>query len=195
MHKKWHRLPRETHPSGCGGRFKRVLCVLLSWGLFFFGCSIPAITAQARPTKATISYDDGIPDEYREYFDEIGNEFGICPELLESISYHEPRFIPNVKNKNCYGLMQVNVKVHAERMKKYGYTEDDMLTAYPNIYVAADLLTELFDTYGDDDPIILLLYSGAGWDAVQRYKENGFITDYVDDVLTKSAEYERIHGK
>lgn len=195
MHKKWHHLPRETHPSGCGGRFKRVLCVLLSWGLFFFGCSIPAITAQARPTKATISYDDGIPDEYREYFDEIGNEFGICPELLESIAYHESRFFPDVKNKNCYGLMQVNVKVHAERIKKYGYTEDDMLTAYPNIFVAADLLAELFENYGDDDPIILLLYSGAGWDAVQRYKENGFITDYVDDVLTKSAEYERIHGK
>ena len=91
--------------------------------------------------------------------------------------------------------MQVNVKVHAERIKKYGYTEDDMLTAYPNIKVAADLLAELFENYGDDDPIILLLYSGAGWDAVERYKENGFITDYVDDVLTKSAEYERIHGK
>lgn len=195
MHKKWHHLPRETHPSGCGGRFKRVLCVLLSWGLFFFGCSIPSITSEAKQTKATISYDDGIPDEYREYFDEIGAEFLICPELLESIAFHESRFIPNVTNKNCYGLMQVNVKVHAERMKKYGYTEDDMLTAYPNIKVAADLLAELFENYGDDDPIILLLYSGAGWDAVERYKENGFITDYVDDVLTKSAEYERIHGK
>lgn len=195
MHKKWHHLPRETHPSGCGGRFKRVLCVLLSWGLFFFGCSNPSITSEAKQTKATISYDDGIPDEYREYFDEIGAEFGLCPELLESIAYHESRFFPDVKNKSCYGLMQVNVKVHAERIKKYGYTEDDMLTAYPNIKVAADLLAELFENYGDDDPIILLLYSGAGWEAVDRYKENGFITDYVDDVLTKSAEYERIHGK
>lgn len=195
MQIKWHPLPRETHPSGCGGRIKRVLCLILSWGIFFFGCSIPAITAQAKQTKATISYDDGIPDEYREYFDEIGAEFGLCPELLESISYHESRFIPDVKNKNCYGLMQVNVKVHAERMKKYGYTEADMLTAYPNIKVAADLLAEHFENYGDDDPIILLLYSGAGWDAVDRYKENGFITDYVDDVLTKSAEYERLHGK
>lgn len=190
MQIKWHPLPRELR-----GRIKRVICLSLSWGIFFFGCSIPAITAQAKQQKATISYDDGIPDEYREYFDEIGAEFSICPELLESIAYYESRFFPDVKNKSCYGLMQVNVKVHAERIKKYGYTEDDMLTAYPNIKVAADLLAELFENYGDDDPIILLLYSGAGWDAVDRYKENGFITDYVDDVLTKSAEYERIHGK
>lgn len=190
MQIKWHPLPRELR-----GRIKRVICLSLSWGLFFLGQSVQSITTQAKQTKATISYDDGIPDEYREYFDEIGAEFLVCPELLESIAYHESRFIPDVKNKNCYGLMQVNVKVHADRMKKYGYTEDDMLTAYPNIKVAADLLAELFENYGDDDPIILLLYSGAGWDAVERYKENGFITDYVDDVLTKSAEYERIHGK
>ena len=70
-----------------------------------------------------------------------------------------------------------------------------MLTAYANIYVAADLLAELFQTYGDDDPIILLLYSGAGWEAVEKYKENSFITEYVDEILTKSAYYERIHGK
>jgi hypothetical protein len=63
------------------------------------------------------------------------------------------------------------------------------------IKVAADYLADLFEAYGDDDPIILLLYSGSGWDAVEKYKENGFMTQYVSDVLARSAEYERLHGK
>ena len=44
-------------------------------------------------------------------------------------------------------------------------------------------------------PIVLSLYSGAGWDAVENYKEYGMMTDYVEDILTRSARYERLHGK
>lgn len=139
--------------------------------------------------------DDGIPKEIKEYCEEIGEEFDICPELLEAIAWHESRFIPTVKNKNCWGLCQINVKVHATRIEKYDYTSEDMLTSYANIKVAADLLAELYETYGDDNPIVLSLYAGAGWDAVEKYKEYGFLTPYVDEILTKSAYYERLHGK
>lgn len=89
----------------------------------------------------------------------------------------------------------MNIKVHAQRIEKYDYTEDDMLTAYPNIKVAADYLQELFTTFGDDDPLILLYYSGAGWDAIKDYKEYSFVTEYVDEILKRSANYERLHGK
>ena len=138
---------------------------------------------------------DGIPKEIKEYCEEIGTEKNICPEILESIAYHESRFIPTVKNKNCWGLCQVNVKIHADRIEKCGFTQEDMLTAYANIYVAADLLAELYATYGDDNPIVLSLYAGEGWKAVERYKEYGFMTQIVSDILEKSAEYERLHGK
>lgn len=139
--------------------------------------------------------EDGIPEEIKRDCEEIGPEFDICPELLEAIAWHESRFIPDVKNKNCFGLCQVNVKIHANRLEKYDYTEDDMLTSYANIYVAADYLSELFRTYGDDDPLILLMYSGAGWKKIEQYKEYSFITNDVDEILTRSAYYERLHGK
>lgn len=174
---------------------KRVLCFIIIWGIFFSGQSAKIINAEAYPIKASIVYDDGIPEDIREYCDEIGAEFNICPELLESIAYQESRFIQDVKSGNYYGLMQVNVKIHKARIDKYGYCADDMLSAYPCIKVAADYLADLFEAYGDDDPIILLLYSGSGWDAVKKYKENGFMTQYVSDVLARSAEYERLHGK
>lgn len=193
------RLTRRKHlsrePLKGGGSALRVLSFVVVVGMFLSGFSVQTIKAQAYPIKPEIQYNDGIPDDIREYCEEIGAEFDICPELLESIAYQESRFIPNVKNKNCWGLMQVNVKVHAERIKKCGYVKEDMLESYPCIYVAADLLADLFEHYGDDDPIILMLYSGAGWDAVELYKEQGTMTDYCFDVLTRSAEYERIHGK
>lgn len=139
--------------------------------------------------------DYGIPEEIKSYCDEIGAEFDICPELLEAIAWRESRFIPDVKNKNCFGLCQVNIKIHSDRLDKYGYTQEDMLTAYANIQIAADYLLELFSTYGDDDAIILLLYSGAGSKAIEKYKEFCIIPEYVDEILTLSAFYERLHGK
>lgn len=181
-----------------GGGIMQRLKVLA--GGFLIGCILSSHTTALAYDQGNLQdpftiQDDGIPTEIKNYCDEIGAEFNICPELLEAIAWHESRFIPSVKNKNCWGLCQINIKIHSKRLEKYDYTEKDMLTEYANIYVAADLLAELFETYGDDDPIILLLYSGAGWDAVEKYKEYGFITKYVDEILTKSAYYERIHGK
>lgn len=198
MGDKRQHLPRGTHrsPEGkwirCVGKIKCALCIFLCWGCLITGLSVRVIRSEA---AASCQNDDGIPKDIKEYCEEIGTEFNICPELLEAIAWHESRFIPTVKNKNCWGLCQVNVKIHADRITKYDYTEDDMLEAYPNIKVAADYLAELYETYGDDNPIILSLYSGAGWEAVEKYKEYGFLTKYVNDILTRSANYERLHGK
>lgn len=195
--KRAHHLPRGAHQclegkrTKCEGMKRSVLRFILCWGLLIIGLSVQTIRSEA----AASIQDDGIPKEIREYCEEIGAEKNICPEILEAIAYHESRFIPTVKNKNCWGLCQVNVKIHADRIEKCGFTQEDMLTAYANIYVAADYLAELYETYGDDNPIILSLYSGAGWEAVEKYKEYGFLTKYVDDILTRSANYERLHGK
>ena len=192
-----HHLPRGTQRVQRGkgrrrvGMIKSALQFFLCWGIIIIGLSVQSIRSEA----AASNPDDDIPKEIKEYCEEIGAEFNICPELLEAIAWHESRFIPTVTNKNCYGLMQVNVKIHAERIEKYGYTADDMLEAYPNIKVAADYLAELYETYGDDNPIVLSLYSGAGWKAVENYKEYGFMTAYVNDILTRWGEYERLHGK
>lgn len=189
-----HHRPRGTHQrlegkrTRCVGMKKRCIAIFLL-GIFFFGHSV-----QIR-AEAAASIENEIPEQIKKDCEEIGAEYDICPELLEAIAYNESRFIEDVTNKNCWGLCQVNVKIHVDRIEKYGYTEDDMLTAYPNIKVAADYLAELYSTYGDDNPIVLTLYSGAGWAAVEKYKEYGTMTEYVKNVLSRSAEYERLHGK
>lgn len=174
------------------GVLKKV--IFLCWVGLFAGLLFQPIRSEAKAICQTPHYEDGIPEEIRILCEQIGEEFEICPELLESMAYQESRFIPTVRSKNYYGLMQINVKIHKDRIEKYGWTADDMFDPEKNLTVAADLLKELYDTYGDDNPIVLSLYSG-NWKAVKKYKEYGFLTTYVDDVLTRSAEYERIHGK
>lgn len=198
------RAKEQLHPGGtsqgpggkgprCWGAMKKVFAIFLLGGGLFAGILVQLIRSEATCLSRT-SYDDGIPDEIREYCEIIGAEFDICPELLEAMAYNESRFIPTVKNKNCHGLMQINVKIHADRIEKYGWAADDMMDPYKNITVAADILAELYETYGDDNPIVLSIYSG-NWKAVSKYKEYGFLTPYVNEVLTRSAQYERLHGK
>ena len=113
---------------------------------------------------------------------------------MEAIAFRESRFKADAENKNCKGLMQINVKIHKKRIEKYGWTEADMLDPYKNLMLAADYLAELYELYGDDNPIVLSIYSG-NYKAVNKYKEYGIMCDYAEKVLNQSAEYERIHGK
>ena len=168
--------------------------IILMMGIFF-GAFLSPINAKANSQGVASIYEDGIPVKIRIYCEVIGNEFDICPELLEAMAYHESRFTVDATNGKHKGLMQVNTEVHAERLIKYGYTESDMTSnAYANILVAADYLAELYETYGDENPIVLSVYSG-NWKAVSDYKEYGWLCPYVNDVLTRSYDYERVHGK
>jgi len=139
-------------------------------------------------------YEDGIPTQIRTYCELVGTEYNICPELLESIIYRESRFEPEAKNGIHYGLMQINYKIHADRIAEYGWSAEDLFDPYKNIMIGADILSELYEKYGDENPIVLSIYSG-NWNAVSKYKEYGFMCEYVTDVLERSADYERKHGK
>ena len=184
-------LPRGKHPGETMlGSAKKVLFVV---GIIA-GILVQPIRSEANSLCGTVQYEDGIPEEIRIDCEDVGLQFDICPEILEAIAYKESRFIPTVRNGKHYGLMQVNVKIHADRLDKYGYTEEDMYDPYKNLIVAADYLSELYDMYGDENPIVLSIYSG-NWKAVSTYKEYGFMSDYVEKVLTRSAEYERLHKK
>lgn len=156
---KWHHLPRGTHQRPEGkrtdsvGKTQRCMTIFFMWGTILFWTLCPI------RSEAAASDQEEIPKEIIEYCEEIGPTYDICPELLEAIAWHESRFTEDVTNKNCWGLCQVNIKIHADRIENLGYTKKDMLKARPNIEVAADYLHELYETYGDDNPIILSLYS------------------------------------
>lgn len=137
---------------------------------------------------------NGVPDEIRGYAEEIGSEYGICPELLESIAYWESRFDPTAVSKNgkYIGLMQVNPKIHKSRMERLGV--DDLTDPKGCMRVAADYLLELFEE-NEDAGTVLMKYNGVNKGRIGRYEETGDMTKYAEKILTLSAVYERLHKK
>lgn len=196
--KKIIHLPRGDHesPGGPGlkwlGKQKRKRFSML--GILMISILSWSIRAEAAASDLIPQDEVEIPNEIIEYCETVGKQFNICPELLEAMAYNESRFIPTVSCGDCWGILQVNVVVHKDRIAKYGYSANDMFSAYPNILVAADYLAELYDTYGDDNPLVLCYYSG-NLAAAKRYKETGYMTDYCETILTRSERYERAHGK
>lgn len=151
------------------------------------------ITASANSLSNIPIENDGIPTEISQYAEIIGHEFNICPELLISIAYQESRFQEDVTNGTCKGLMQINTSVHADRFSSNGWEVTDWDNAYKSMYVAAEYLNELFQEH-EDVAEVLYLYNGDSTN-LKKYRQTGYISDYVDDILTRSEELERAHGK
>lgn len=143
-----------------------------------------SITASAQ-TKDTY-----IRKEYQRYIYDISEQYNVCPELIMAIVEAESSGRADAKNGGCIGLMQVYEKYHKDRMKRLGVT--DLYDPYSNILVGTDILMELAEKY-EDLPLVLMKYNGSS-DAMQRY-ESGNYTKYAYDIMQRSEELERIHGK
>ena len=135
--------------------------------------------------------DTYIKPEYVQYCEQIGAMKNIQPEFLEAFIEYESSGNPNARNGKCLGLCQVYEDVHRDRMRRLGVS--NLYDPYGNILVAADILVDLFETYGDDTALIVMMYNGSS-DAKRR-AENWNFTDYANKVLNRAAELERLHGK
>ena len=155
-----------------------------------FTISILAVCFAAQSSLWAESADTFLPAEYVAYCEEIGGQYGICPELLEAIMESESSGNHKAQNGNCKGLMQINVTYHKNRMSKLGVT--DIYDARGNILTAADYLAELFLEYGDVGTA-LMVYNGSKG-AVSRGKEGNY-TEYASKIVRRSEQLERLHGK
>lgn len=137
---------------------------------------------------------DEVPADVRQYAEEIGGMYGICPELIEAICWRETRFTPTAVNKagTCHGIMQVYVKYHKARMERLGVT--DIYDTYGNMLVATDYLATIL-AGREDVGEALMAYNGSSNAKINRYIETGVMSSYAEDVLSRSAEYEQLHNK
>lgn len=144
-------------------------------------------------TKSSAKAEDNdtwLSPEIQSYCEEIGMEYGICPELFEAMIEAESSGNAGAVNGSCKGLMQVNVPCHRDRMKRLSV--DDIYDEEQNIRVAADYLLELFEEY-EDPGLVLMKYNGTS-NAAER-AERGDYTCYARKILKRSYELERIHEK
>ena len=71
----------KTRQSAARSIMRGILLV----GIIFLGYHS---TAEANgPSIQQVDYQDGIPRDIRQYFDQVGAEFNICPELMEAMAY------------------------------------------------------------------------------------------------------------
>lgn len=131
-----------------------------------------------------------ISDAAKEACMEIGETYGICPELLQAIIERESGGDPWAENGSCKGLMQVSVKWHKGRMDRLGVA--DIFDERGNILVGADYLSELFEKYGD---AALVLDIFAGDSRAESNYEDGVLSAYAKGILERSEQLERAHGK
>lgn len=153
-------------------------------------------TRQQTTYVASTDAAEGYISEYEliELTEDIGEHYNICPELLQAICYKESGCYTLAENRNCKGLMQINISYMQQRADKLGV--NDYWSAYNNMLLAADYIAELRDETenGKDIYYVLMRYNMTTATANKLY-EAGTYTDYAIDIAQHAAELERLHGK
>ncbi|MDO4285564.1 MAG: transglycosylase SLT domain-containing protein [Eubacteriales bacterium] len=150
---------------------------------------IPPVSAEeirVESEQILAEYEVDLPAEIREICEEAGSVYGICPELLEAIAWRESRYQTDAVNGDCTGIMQVSSRWHQDRMERIGAT--DLYNARDCIMTAADYLAELSREHSV--ATALMIYNGDA-----RAREEGYVSQYAEDILIVSAALERAHGK
>ena len=160
---------------------KRILVIMCMCTFLFLSCDI-VVFAQDNDTY--------ISEEIQWYCIEIGELYGVCPELLMAMIEAESSGNPDAVNGGCKGLMQISERWHKDRMERLGVT--DIYDPYGNILIGADYLMELANRYGD---IAYVLDKYNGNSNADYNNEKGIISDYANKILTRSEKLERLHGK
>ena len=160
---------------------QKMIMAVVAFVLAFFLCCIAANSKEN---------DTYIAEGYQQYCVEIGNMYGICPELLMAMIETESSGNPDATNGTCKGLMQVSEKWHRDRMERLGVK--DIYDPYGNILVATDYLMELAEKY-EDLGLVLDLYNGNS--KAMQNAEHGKLSEYASKILYRAEMLERIHGK
>lgn len=135
--------------------------------------------------------DTYLSEDIQYYCSEIGEWYGLSPELLMAIVERESSGDSDAENGSCKGLMQVSTRWHYDRMERLGV--EDIFDAYGNIMVGTDYLVELIEKHGDIG-VALMVYNGDS-SAMNYANGNCEISNYAKGIIERSYQLERLHGK
>ena len=114
--------------------------------------------APEKEERAVSLYDIPLSPSLQRYTIKTCEEYGIAPEVVFAVMWRESRYQVDAMGDNgkAYGLMQIRIDWHADRMARLGIT--DLLDARSNVLCGIDLLAELAASYPEV------------WDALQVYR-------------------------
>lgn len=128
-------------------------------------------------------FDVPLEEELQDYIFDICEEYGVDPELIVSMIFHESNFDSAVIGENdsgySYGLMQIMPRWNYERMERLGCL--DLLNPYQNVLVGVDLVAEYVQKgYGIE--WALMAYNG-GPSYANRKAAEGVVSGYVTRIM------------
>lgn len=132
-----------------------------------------------------------IPSKIETSCEKWGEEYGVCPELLEAICWHETRCKAEAENEGCIGITQINPKYFEASMKQLGI--NDLYDYDQNIRLCAYTLIEY--SKQEEDLYYALMCWNSGSTKGKKLFEQGKFTKYAIQVSEESYELERMHGK
>jgi hypothetical protein len=136
----------------------------------------PPVTEE---TIAITLYNVPLDTELQLHIIETAESYGIDPAIVLAMAFRESNYNPSAMgdNGNSYGLLQVQLRFHKERMQRLGCT--DLLDPYQNVTVAVDFLASQIQRYGSLDKALV---------SYNRGHYAGTITNYAIEVLGKAEE-------
>jgi len=134
--------------------------------------------------------DTLLSDAAYEYCVQIGEEYGISPELLMAIAETESSGNPEARNGSCKGLMQISETYHGKRMRELGV--QNIYDEEGNILLATDYLLELF-MEEEDVGLVLSIYHGES--GANATYEAGKLSSYAEKILERAEELTEHHDR
>lgn len=111
------------------------------------------VTMQTTALAAPIE----VPEDVKQISGELGAQYNMCPEVIQSVYFKESSFNPRAENGSHIGIMQVNPVWNADRMDRMGVT--DLYDTKSIMLVGVDYLHELVAEY-EDISVALMMYNG-----------------------------------
>lgn len=93
-----------------------------------------------------------------DYIEETAESYGISPKLVKAIIEVESGGDANAigDNGNSIGLMQIQPRYHAQRLKE----GESLLDPKVNVRIGCEILSEIMDKYGTLDEVLTVYNAG-----------------------------------
>lgn len=122
----------------------------------FYAC--PTAIADKRAEDRILIVKTAQAEEPKDYIEETAESYGISPKLIKAIIKVESGGNANAvgDNGNSIGLMQIQPRYHAQRLKE----GESLLDPRVNVRVGCEILSEIMNKYGTLDEVLTVYNAG-----------------------------------
>ena len=122
----------------------------------FYAC--PTVEPDKRAEDRLMIVKTVQAEEQKDYIEETAESYSISPKLVKAIIEVESGGDANAvgDNGNSLGLMQIQLRYHAQRLKE----GESLLDPKVNVRVGCEILSEIMDKYGTLDEALTVYNAG-----------------------------------